>query len=400
MAFQPLSKPLSRWTIALMVAATALTGATVYYGISQMGQTTQPSKPAQTVPTIQQITALGRLEPASEIVRVSAPVTVNNDRVAQLLVQRGERVKVGQAIAILDSRERLQNALLEAQKQVKVAQARLTQVRAGAQTGEIAAQEAEIARFQEELQGEIATKKATIARRQSEVNFASAEYNRYLLLYREGAISASELDQRRLTLETAQAQLNEAKANQNRTAQTLRAQIREARATLNQIAEVRPVDVQVAQAEMEQAIAAVKRAESDLNQAYIQAPIAGRVLEIHARPGEAIREDGIADLGQTDQMEVVAEVYQTDIGKIRQGQQAIITSESFSGELRGTVRQIGLQVSQQEVFSNQPGENLDRKVVEVRIYLNPEDSKRVADLTNLQVQVAIQLRVGMVIDNE
>jgi ABC exporter membrane fusion protein, DevB family len=383
-----------------MVAATALTGATVYYGISQIGQTTQPSEPAQTVPTIKQITALGRLEPASEIVRVSAPVTLNKDRVAQLLVKRGDRVKVGQVITILDSRDRLQNALLEAQKRVKVAEARLAQVRDGAQAGEIAAQEAEIARFQEELQGEIATQKATIARRQSELNVASAQYNRYLLLYREGAIAASELDQRRLTLESVQAQLNEAKGNQNRTAQTLRAQIRGARATLNQIAEVRPVDVQVAQAEVEQVIATVKRAESDLNQAYIRAPMAGRVLEIHARPGEAISENGIADLGQTDQMEVVAEVYQTDIGKIRQGQQAIITSESFSGELRGTVRQIGLQVSQQEVFSNQPGENLDRKVVEVRIHLNPEDSKRVADLTNLQVQVAIQLRVGVVRDNE
>jgi len=28
-------------------------------------------------------------------------------------------------------------------------------------------------------------------------------------------------------------------------------------------------------------------------------------------------------------MQVVAEVYQTDIGKVREGQQAIITSESF-----------------------------------------------------------------------
>src|SRR4028118_1667923 len=154
MAFQPLFKP-NRWTIiALMVAATALTGATVYYGISQIGQTTQPSEPAQTVPTIKQITALGRLEPASEIVRVSAPVTLNKDRVAQLLVKRGDRVKVGQVITILDSRDRLQNALLEAQKRVKVAEARLAQARDGAQAGEIAAQEGEIARFPAGLKGE------------------------------------------------------------------------------------------------------------------------------------------------------------------------------------------------------------------------------------------------------
>lgn len=69
---------------------------------------------------------------------------------------------------------------------------------------------------------------------------------------------------------------------------------------------------------------------------------------------------------------------------------AAITGESFSGELRGTVREIGLEVSRQEIFNNQPGENLDQRVVKVRIHLNPEDSKRVAGLTNLQVQVAIQ----------
>ena len=41
---------------------------------------------------------------------------------------------------------------------------------------------------------------------------------------------------------TTQAQLNEVKANQKRTADTLRTQINRAKATLNQIAEVRPVD--------------------------------------------------------------------------------------------------------------------------------------------------------------
>jgi HlyD family secretion protein len=87
----------------------------------------------------------------------------------------------------------------------------------------------------------------------------------------------------------------------------------------------------------------------------------------------------------------VAEVYQTDIGKIKLGQQAVITGDAFSEKLQGTVSQIGLQVSKQNVFSNQPGENLDRRVVEVKIRLSPRDSKRVAGLTNLQVQTAIRL---------
>jgi HlyD family secretion protein len=90
-------------------------------------------------------------------------------------------------------------------------------------------------------------------------------------------------------------------------------------------------------------------------------------------------------------MVAVAEVYQTDISKVQLGQQAEITSQAFSGEIRGKVSQIGLQVNCQNVFSNQPGENMDRRVIEVKIRLNPESSKRVAGLTNLQVQTAIKL---------
>jgi HlyD family secretion protein len=48
-------------------------------------------------------------------------------------------------------------------------------------------------------------------------------------------------------------------------------------------------------------------------------------------------------------------------------------------------------VTQQQVSSGTPGENLDRRIVEVRIRLNPEGSQKVSALTNLQVQVAIQL---------
>lgn len=391
MNLQTLSKPLNRWTLALIVGGTAITGTTVFYGISQFRQTSRPSGLVETAPTIQQVTALGRLEPAAEVIKVSVPATLSNDRVAELLVQRGDSVKAGQVIAIMDSQDRLQNALLEAQAQVKVVQAELAKVKAGAKSGEIAAQEAEIVRFEEELKGEIATQQATIARWQAEVRTANTDYNRYLSLYREGAIAAAELDRNRLALETAQAQLNEAKAKQDKSVDTLREQIRQARATLDKIAEVRPVDVQAAQAEVYRASAALKKTKADLAEAYIRAPIAGRILDIYAQPGEVVGEEGIVELGQTSQMQVVAEVYQTNISKILEGQQAIITSESFPSQLRGTVRLVGLQVVQQEVTSGEPGENLDRKVIEVRIRLNPEDSQRVANLTNLQVQVAIQL---------
>jgi HlyD family secretion protein len=391
MNLQSLPKPSNRGMLALIITATVIAGTTAFYGISQVQPTSQPSEVRQTVPTVRQVTALGRIEPAAEVINVSVPATLSNDRVGQLLVQRGDSVEADQVIAIMNSQNRLQTALLEAQAQVKVAQAELAQVKAGAKSGEIAAQKSEIVRLQKNLEGELATQQAAIARWQAEVKTAQAEYDRYLWLYQEGAISASELDQKKLVLDTTQAQLNQASAQQDQSADTIREQIRQAQANLDKIAEIRPVDVQIAQAQVDRAIAAVKKAQADLAEAYIRAPIAGRILDIYAQSGEVVDATGIAQLGQTSQMQVVAEVYQTDIGEVREGQTAMITSSSFSGELWGTVQQIGLQVLQQEVTSGEPGENLDRRVIQVRIGLNPDDSQRVANLTNLQVQVAIQL---------
>ncbi|MBW4628872.1 MAG: biotin/lipoyl-binding protein [Brasilonema octagenarum HA4186-MV1] len=390
MKLQALSKRSGQWTLALIIAATAITGTIVFYGISQSRQTSTPEPVAKATPPERKITALGRLEPVKEVIKVSVPATLSNDSVTKLLVQRGDRVKAGQVIAIMDAQNRLQNALLEAQAQVKISQIDLAKVKAGAKSGEIAAQKAEIVRLQEQLKGEIATQQSTIARWQAEVRNANSNYNRYLSLYKQGATAALDRDQKQLARETALSQLNEAKAKQNQSVETIKQQIRQAKDTLNKIAEVRPVDVLSAQAEVDKDKASVNKAKADLAQAYIRAPMAGRILDIYAKPGEVVGVKGIADLGQTDDMQVVTEVYQTDISKIRLGQQAVITSESFPGQVHGTVRLIGLQVIQQEVTSGKAGENLDRRVIQVRIQLNRENSQRVAHLTNLQVQVAIQ----------
>lgn len=375
----------SRWLLGLAVASTI--GFSVYYRTSfKSEQFSQPT----TVP-ITKVTALGRLEPESQVVSVAAPLALSGDRVEQMFVQEGDPVGQGQVIAVLDSRTRLEMALQQAQEQVQVAQAKLAQVEAGAKPGDIEAQQAEIARLRSELAGENQAQSATVTRLRAEVNHARTELNRFKLLYQEGAIAASTLDSQRLAWKTAQAQLDEAQAILNRTVATLQAQLQQAQATLAGVIQVRPTDRQAAQAEVDSAIAALKQAKTDLAQTSICAPISGRVLKIHADPGEKMEDQGIVDLGQTAQMLAVAEVYQTDIGKIEQGQAATVTGQAFSGELSGTVSQIGLQVERQNVFSHQPGENLDRRVVEVEIRLSPAASRQVAELTNLQVQVAIHL---------
>lgn len=337
------------------------------------------------------VTALGRLEPEGEVMRLAAPVALDGDRLKELRVQVGDRVKAGQIIAVLDASDRFADEVTQAKAQVEIAQAELARVRAGAKQSEIQAQEATIVRLQADLRGGDSAQSATISRWQSEVRTAETELARFQQLYAQGAVSSSVLDTKRLTAETTRAQLQEALSNRDRFANTLQAQILEATSTRDRIAEVRPVDIATKAREVDSAIAALNRAETNLAQAYIRAPMDGQILKIRTRLGEKVSNDGIVELGATDRMVAVLEVYQTEIDRVKVGQSATISGQSFQGEVKGIVSQVGLQVERQRQATNQAGENLDRRIIEVKVRLSPEDSRRVAAFTNLQVQGKIQL---------
>ena len=465
---QLFSKPATRLAIALAVGGAIATGGTALYSLNIANQRTAqpPAAPTET-PAIRGVTALGRLEPSGEVIQLSASnASMQGARVAQLLVDQGDQVRGNQVIAVLDNRDRLQAALDRAEKQVKVAQANLAKVRAGAKTGAIGAQAATVKRLEAESKGETVTQQTTIdrlrtqlsesqqaqdaivnrleaelrtaqdaqdavvRRLEAELRTVQTDLERYQQLAQDGAISASELDNRRLRAQTAIERLGEAQATRNQTVSTLNErlkeaqanrnqtlstlskqlkeaevnrdktiavldqQIKEANANLEQIKEVRPVDIQQAEAEVESAIAAVRQAQADLELAYVRSPTSGRILKVHTRAGETVdAQQGIVELGQTDQMVVVAEVYESDIGKVRLGQRVAITSEgkAFEGEIRGSVSQIGLQIGKKDVLSTDPAAAVDARVVEVKIRLNPQDSKRVAGLTYSKVVVEILL---------
>ncbi len=160
---------------------------------------------------------------------------------------------------------------------------------------------------------------------------AETEYNRYQALFQQGGISASDRDSKRLNLETAQTNLQEAQAVLTRLRSTSPSELSKAKATLNQIAEVRPVDVEADRAEVNRTIAAMNQAKANLEQAYVRSPINGEVLYIHTRSGEVVSSDGIAEIGQVGQMYAIAEVYQSDVNKVRVGQQVRVTSDSIPG---------------------------------------------------------------------
>jgi ABC exporter DevB family membrane fusion protein len=379
---------------------------------------------SQTAPG-QGVAAVGYIEPKGGTIKVSASSSLEGVRVEQVLVKLGDKVKAGQAIAILDSRDRLQVALEQAQREVNLAEAKLAQIKAGAKPGEVQAQDAALQKMQAELAGQIASqkaiikelearlegeqksKRATITRIQAELRDAQKQCQRYQTLFKDGAVSEQQVEESclqqdtktenlreaevalRQTVNTLNAQITEAKATLDRIYTTLKQQVEAEGATLSAISEVRSVDIGVAQAELEKAKTLVNKAKAELKLAYIRAPRDGQILQIYTKPGEVINNEGMVNLGYTDQMYVRAEVYETDINRVKIGQKATISASEIAEDLEGTVEEIGLEIGRRDIFDTDPVAQADARVVQVNLKLSPEASKKVAKLTNLQVNAII-----------
>jgi HlyD family secretion protein len=329
-----------RWTLLGALVFLAFVGAGVVYFKQERGMATMPPVPSK-LPTPTKITALGRLEPQGEVFAVSSSGNGNtSDRVSQLLVKEGTQVKAGQVIAILDSRNRLQAVFEKSQGEVKSIDAQLA--------------------------GEQSVQKATIERLKANLRVSRKDCQRYQALYKVGAVAAQERDSFCLQAETAANSLDEGIANLNRIVST-------------------------GQEKLATAKAAQKQAHAELMLAYVRAPRAGEILKIHTKDGEIIGSKGIVEMGQTDQMYAVAEVYETDITRIKTGQSVMVTSEALSDMLRGKVVHIGRLVSRQSTFDSNPTADSDARVVEVKISLDAASSQKAKGLTNQRIRAAITI---------
>lgn len=147
-------------------------------------------------------------------------------------------------------------------------------------------------------------------------------------------------------------------------------------------------ELDAARMNVEMAQADVQSAQAELDLATVRSPIAGTVLKIHARTGERVGSNGIAEIGETDKMYAVAEVYETDAPHVRLGQRATVMSPAFAAPLHGTVDRVGLEVAKQDVLNTDPAAKTDARVVEVRVRL--DEARQAAGLTNLEAEVAIE----------
>jgi HlyD family secretion protein len=296
------------------------------------------------------IGCLGRIEAGDGIVRVASRGLNGQAIINRLFVKEGDRVTVGQPLADLDTKEQLEASLRQATAGVEVARRRLAQAQSGAKPSDVAGQEAEIQRLEGELDN------------------AEQEHQRYASL--GDNVTASELDRLKLRVDS-----------------TTRA-LAAARHRLASLNEVRPVDVEVARAELEEAIRTEARANADYKFSVIHSPIDGRVIKIDTWPGEAVGPDGLLELAPLEPMYVIAEVAESDISRVKVGQRATISGTGLANPVQGKVARVGLKVLQNELLRVDPANFSDARVVEV--WITVDDSRAVADLIHLRVDVVIQ----------
>jgi len=274
-------------------------------------------------PMTRSVVATGKIEPIAKVEIKSKA----NGIIERLAVDVDHRVESGQVLAELD-KENLNARVREARANLEAARAALTAAEAQARKNEIEAEAPDLA-------------------------FAKSAEQRAQSLAAQKLISQEALDQARTVYEQA--------ANRQR-------------AALSQLL-VSRAKIEEARAQVAQAQAAAERAVEELANSTIKAPIRGTVLTRDVEIGSPVSSilnlganaTLVMTLGDIGQVFVRGKVDEADIGFVRLGMAARITTESFRDQtFSGKVTQISpigvekdnVTTFEVEVSIDNPGQQL------------------------------------------
>ena len=328
------------------------------------------------------VAALGRIEPVSEIINLGAGISP--DRLDSLFVARGDPVKKNDVLGYLGGyaeqaaqRDFFQLQLDEAERRLKTEidlnQARIesalihqrqvnevSPLRIAAQEAAIASLEAKAGNDHDILDSQSQLYSRGVSSRRLQDDQKS------IVLQDDANITAAKA---RLSELTSQFEIDKLDAE---------SQVRLARARLDRL---------VADVPVESLRRQVALADARTRRLTLLAPIDGRILNIRIKPGEDVSAGTILTMGNTASMRAVAEVYETDISRVRVGQSATISCAALPHPVSGRVARIGNMIFKNDVLNVDPAARADARVVEVWIDL--EEPELTKQLTNLTVSVAI-----------
>jgi HlyD family secretion protein len=281
-------------------------------------------------------------------------------RLVELAVDEGSDVKQGQLVARMDSNE-LNQQIQRESAGVESAQSALVQLRSAiayqSETigGDIALKKAELAaaeaRLTELLNGsrpeEVETSRAAAAEAEVQNALAQRDWERAQRLYKNDDISTSQFDQFRTKAEAAASALKRARQQlrlveegpRKEQIEQQRAAVDRARAALR-LAEANKLDLKRRQDELVMRHAEIARAKAQSGVLDVQmgdrtmlSPVTGVVLSKSAERGEVLAAGStVVTLGDIDKPWVRGYIGEKDLGRVKLGMAAAVTTDSYPGK--------------------------------------------------------------------
>lgn len=298
-----------------------------------------PPAPSAAAPAASgRIVGPGRIEPISEEIHIGVEV---GGRVARVAVEEGDRVSAGQVLATLENGD-YRAAVASAAARLDDAKAALQRVRTGARLDE-----------RREVTAAVAQAEAVLAQ-------ATVEATRRAGLAAEGVIAREESDRATRDRDVAAARLQELQARRTLVHDGPRAE-----------------DHAQAEAAVAMAAAAFREAEARLAKTEIRSPIDGVVLRRDVRTGESVSPErqatALFTVADVSRLRVRVEVDETDVGKVGPGAPGWVSASAFGDRrFEGRVIRVGQSLGRKQLFTEEPRERVDTKVLEVLLELEPE----------------------------
>jgi HlyD family secretion protein len=341
------------------------------------------------------VSALGRVQPLGGLIAVYGPP---GDRVVKFERPLGERVEAGKKLAILSGEG-------ERETQVKALEAQIEEAEA-LREAIIASKEAKLADIVAEANQAKVSAEQDANALDAKVKAVDAQRNRALATQKRlkeskaaGApISAQELEEVEAVLAQANAE-REATLAQKEKLRVVKEEgeksIAAKKATVE--AETKRALAQVPLTTLE---ANLKAANQKLDSGRLLAPTAGSVVRFLSKPGDTVTTQPVLQMADTTRMGVIAEVYESDVGKVRQWLAAgkSVKAEidlrvlSDGKKLSGVVtdlEKVSTVVAKNVLTPLGPREDADRRVVEVEVELDASSAAVAKDYIGLQVRVRL-----------
>ena len=324
----PLQHPTAtrrRFLILLVITVLAVVATAAWF--QTQGRSATPKYRLATVekgPLTATVSATGTLNPVITV-QVGSQVS---GQIKELFADFNSQVKKDQLIARIDP-EIFQTRVNQAQADLEAAEATILN------------QEALVERTRadvENARAALAVGKAQTAKAEVAVLDAKRDLVRKTELLNKGLVAQSDRDTSQATHDSAVAQFEANRAQEDALAAAVR----------SSAAQLKVVDAQLktAQAQVRQKKAGLDQAQVDLDHTAIRAPVDGVVVSRNVDVGQTVaaslQAPTLFTIAQDlTRMQVDTNVDEADIGRIRSGQRATFTVDSFRGEtFSGKVIQI------------------------------------------------------------